>query len=1116
MILGVSSYITSAGLKAITSAGALGPYFAIKYFLPIYDFRIDKTICRGTSGTTQALSISGLNLVSATDSTLVGERLFYNGSYSLTSANNSIYYDANLTGIVQGGTSTVLGSRQSVSTTVNTISAGPISPIVSGSSVLAPNPGTFYITNTSSVPAASFNPISGTTPPISAYYRVQSYSPKQTGITSASGTYKCRIPSSGNGTFKFNGLAIYATKVNETGFDDNGYGVSNYNFKPVLFAVVLFDQAQTKQDKAGGVNDFEINVDLGFDWSTLNTSGAAPVYIETNYWSKMPTASTTSAYGISYDGDVVIASSAVPGSWTPRAKLTVTDKNKEQLRLANDDDRFVDFRSYRFGYDNTSASLNTSDKTVLDIDTSCPDDSLLQLGLNATALGIKSVAIGCYSSAVGYLDNGLTKPNAPTGDYAGGYTTSIGINTLAGGFGSFAVGDSTSAYGRTNFAGGKESVATCHNGLSTSNNEQFWDNKDSIGADCNIAYGYMTSAISRSKSDTPYTYNVEDMSTLDDSCGGNVAFGVQTFAGGGGSVATGLSATANGIVSVSMGLLSKSMGIGSTSFGLRSHALGNFSLAHGCDVVAGGGSNGAYDSTSVGQYSYALALGEYVSATNFHSIAIGRNVKSTAMGSIAIGTAMGTGSFVESWSSPTVATGMGSVSIGAASSATGYNSYAIGGASDDGDVGPRATGDFSFALGTDSISTNYLSFAFGAKVSATGSNSVAFGNKSGATGSNAYAFGNSLNANGSNSFAFGNSVAVNGSNSFGLGNSMTINGDNSYGFGSSFSIGGDYSYGIGQYLDVGGTYAWAIGNSLTVNGTNSIVIGDSINVDSTSDHVIAIGKELSIPNGTKNSIFIGSCSSEKTAIAGTNVTIGGSCTDTITLDSKYLTFTGATLEAPKCSMYYYNYMHRGSVTREITFATYDSTVKGWKQVIKIRLDNQNVYSLASTFGTMINESTANTVDRRVWFTPSGTVIITNAGSQPSSTRIGDYTWYLIADGFGNSLTGDKLHLYDIFEQLYAYYGRESQPRDSGGDGNIDLFTYGTVLNKYGSYGNAQLSKGIRSKLVAEMTYTNYESNQAKTRLSLNGSNILAPDARNSIQSTTGTIINDTVTLGNFV
>jgi hypothetical protein len=53
-------------------------------------------------------------------------------------------------------------------------------------------------------------------------------------------------------------------------FDDNGNGINVFNTKPTLVGVVLFDQVQYKQDTVGSVNDFEVKVNLGFDWTTFN------------------------------------------------------------------------------------------------------------------------------------------------------------------------------------------------------------------------------------------------------------------------------------------------------------------------------------------------------------------------------------------------------------------------------------------------------------------------------------------------------------------------------------------------------------------------------------------------------------------------------------------------------------------------------------------------------------------------------------------------------------------------------------------------------------------------------------------------------------------------------
>lgn len=863
MILGVSSYVTSAGLKAITSAGSLGPYFAIKYFVPIYNFRIDKTICLGYTSATSAQSISALNLVSATDSNLNNtfEKIYNGQSYKLSNNKNVVYYDVGVGGINNGGTSNLTGSRQSIPTNTNTLNNMPLSRIVSGTSVSTNTSGAFTVTSTNDVSALAFNPLSAATPPISAFYRVTSYSPKSTGITSASGSFKCKIPA-GTGSFKFNGLALYGTKVDNHGFDDNGLGVSSFNFKPVLIGVALFDEVQTKQDGVGGINDFEIKVDLGFDWTTLNTSGATPVYIETNYWSKMPISSTTSADGISYDGDVVLSSSAVPGSWTPRAKLTITDKTKQQLRLNQDELHFVDFQVKRYGLNDTSATGSDNDLTVLSIDSACPDDSIIQMGWKTSATAIQSVAIGCNAVAYGYgnggpraYENNDTKTN-------GGYTTSIGVDTSAGGFASMAIGQGTLADGYGCFAGGYLSV-------SVNDNPGNYTPLENNGF--NFAFGYMTSAISDGNScnsDSSYL-GIGDQSVY--SKGSNISLGQQSISKGAHSISMGLMTSAIGNGAISLGRINHSDGCYASTIGYKNYSKGYGSIAMGANSKANGTNNNSQGA--------AFAIGQSVSALGTHSVSIGSGALADGLGSISIGSYT-TGSDT----SYNTSTGIYAVAIGQ-SSAIGNFSQAYG-------FGNKSTGSGSISIGSKNIanyqgavaigsnnrSENSSSVAMGNAVSALGPSSFAINQSTLAQGSNSFAGGWSTSALGGNSIAFGVQNMSNGTCSISLGYKGKADGDNSISIGRECTSVGDGSVSIGNYASSLGIKSFSFGNGCNVIGNNSIAIGSNILLN--GDNKIVIGSNI----GTEPISAID--------ILSTNIHIGNSNTDNITIEGKNVYIKG--------------------------------------------------------------------------------------------------------------------------------------------------------------------------------------------------------------------------------
>jgi hypothetical protein len=820
MLLNISSYITSAGLQAVTSSGPVGPYFAIKYFVPFYDYRLDTTISRGENANTTALSISSLNYVSATSQNLFGEKIFSNTSYTLSN-NNFLYWKSTMGGLSPDGNYTNVPSPQSVTTPVNLDANGlQLSVVVSGTNFTSPSgPGFFNISGTHLYTAgqvSTYNPISGTNWPLSAFYRVDSYSPNANGLTCATGTFKCRIPPS-NSSFKFNGLALYAVKVNSNGIDDYGNGVA-FAFNPVLFSVVLLNQAQFKQSQTGGINDFEISVDLGFDWNTVSPGVSGnPIYINNNYWVKLPTSTTTSASGLNYTGDIVISSSAVGGSWFPAAKLTVTEPSKQQLRLGYDMTKFTDFRTIRFPISIGGVFPNSTDMAVLSIDTSCPQDSLLQLGYQTSALGIKSVAIGCYASATGYsTTNGNTTSAEVDIGGEGGYTVSIGVKSLAQGFGSVALGYNTSSIGYLNFAGGDSSLASLN--LLYGGGADPGLNVTPING-LNFAYGKSVTAISRANP-TNFDYIQLAGNMLEDADGSNVAFGFQTYAGGGVSFAHGILTSALGFGSFSLGQQTLANGAFSIAGGINSVAMSDVGFALGSNVSAFGPYNFVYgvnaQASSLGSKStpLAIAIGQNVSATTSYSIALGTNSLASQYNSIAIG--QNFNPLSNPYLAMTVSNGVNSVAIGQGTSAI---------------------------LGTGC-------FALGYKVLSDGNNSFGFGNTTYAHGDNSLSVGVNTVSFGTNSFAFNENTSA-------IGIDSIAGGFSSY-------AGGDYSVALGYINNAGGKYSVALGNTSFAAYDNSIAIGNGVSTTQA------------------NQIVIGSCNNS-ILIQGNNIQIGGGCNGSVVI-----------------------------------------------------------------------------------------------------------------------------------------------------------------------------------------------------------------------------------------
>lgn len=860
------TYICSAGLASVTSAGSLGPYFSLTHFLPIYDFRLDKNICD-----TSAINVSSLNYTSATHSSLSGFETIYNnselsgfGSYEIKEFNALYYKNVSGTGPLFTGSLQKTGSNK-----VNSLSGKVLQPLVSATSFISTTApgnlsavGSYQLLTNGNV--LSWNPLSASSTSwnFRNLYRVVSYSPNaNTTPGICKGNYKCRIPA-GTGSFKFNMLAIYATRVNEYGYYDPGVIGSPYN--PTLFAIVCFDTPQEKYDAAGSMNAFEANVELQF---SLQSSAASPVYLNTDYFTRIPTSNVTSAYALNYDGDVVISCSANPGSWVPKAKLTVTDSEKNQLHLAYDGLRYTDITTKSFApYPTYPPTANMS---VLDIDTACPDDALIQAGPNCEATGIKSIALGCYSSATGYADNtpidfGNTEPDPITlyQSGRGGYTFAYGVENLSQGLASTTFGYGNSAIGFGSFAGGHLSLAS-----SDMNSVSIYYSAPSDGL--NFAYGFKTSAVGDSDNINPDGTSLSSIWTWLNNVsiyGGNAALNVQTLAKGNANVSLNMNTTTYGTCNFATGFRTSAIGNINVATGINTLAKNILSQAHG-------------DSTS------ALSIMSYAYAGN--AIA-----DEKAKGSFTFGGPSIQGSGNETYS--IIIPGYRYISISNGEDSVQDFSYYSISISQYEKTYNNSVGSFVFGLASSATDTSNHSILFGIKNKISGQNSKVFGNMNDVSYSSDYSsiFGESnalsytsyshiigsLNSETYSSFSniVGNRNILTASQYntiLGFTNQLT-NSDQINVLGSNNIASDDirstyigfnnigsknnYSYTLGRnnsIISATNCYTVGVGNTI-YNSVNSFAIGNSVTAANVTNSVsIGFGSVSTV----SNSVNIGSC-----------------------------------------------------------------------------------------------------------------------------------------------------------------------------------------------------------------------------------------------------------------
>jgi len=265
--------ITQNGLDFVTSAFDQGTLIAVKYWIPVYDYRIDPTI-RSNTQSLSAISAVMVDTVGLTQP--VGEAIWnISGGYALSDTTS---YEWIISASNDAGTGdTRVSTKQTAGPVAINLSANttyPLSPYYRGDSIYSSAAGTWVFTNISAVSGLN-NSLSDYTDK-TKMFRVMDYmSVIESGQTEAKGKFFCKL-SENIGTVKFNKIALYAAQ-----YDGDVEG-------PIAFFAEAYLNSPIKKSYFGdGYNLLTFEVLL-----TLSSTGGAGNNIwygtSADYWNRVP------------------------------------------------------------------------------------------------------------------------------------------------------------------------------------------------------------------------------------------------------------------------------------------------------------------------------------------------------------------------------------------------------------------------------------------------------------------------------------------------------------------------------------------------------------------------------------------------------------------------------------------------------------------------------------------------------------------------------------------------------------------------------------------------------------------------------------------------------------
>ena len=313
--------ITNEGLNKVAS-GAHGPYFSLKYFVPVYDNRIDPEIHTGV-GSVSADSLEGSASETDIFATLVGEKIFNvdpsEGYYTLTPDYKFIFKETN----PPNRTNTSVGLDSVDNTTQNSASrinrysevsediTKPLTESYTGTSISGTD-GNWSITNIETLEA-----FSGISFDRNVLFDAISYSSERGEDDIVQCVVNCRATASGNTSYKFNKLAIFIQELNAD-------GTVNASEDPVLFATTILNNTVYLTSTSSGFTAMNIQVKLKFQKNT-----GSVMFFNEDYWVR-----TNNNDSLYYPYKVSVGDEGLNGSHIPKGTLEVFSEDGKNIAIS--------------------------------------------------------------------------------------------------------------------------------------------------------------------------------------------------------------------------------------------------------------------------------------------------------------------------------------------------------------------------------------------------------------------------------------------------------------------------------------------------------------------------------------------------------------------------------------------------------------------------------------------------------------------------------------------------------------------------------------------------------------------------------------------------------------